>query len=200
MKKVTYLVLSLSLIIPTASTIGQTNNVSQPELDTGSIEAQFDYIINKSTKFRDFQLIRKPSILKVKARALDSIKTVRKDLVTANQSIQDNKSVISDLKQEVQVLKNEVNTISKDVDSISFMGADLSKTNYNMLVWALIIILLLGLIVFISMFKKSNIDTKTAQTNLNKLESDFEAFRKKAMLKEQEVMRKLQDEINKNNN
>ena len=43
-----------------------------------------------------------------------------------------------------------------------------------------------------------NIDTKTAHTSLEKLDSDFEAFRKKAMLKEQEVMRKLQDELNKN--
>ena len=69
-----------------------------------------------------------------------------------------------------------------------------------MIVWSLITALLLGLIVFISMFKKGSIDTKTAQSNLTKLNSDFEAFKKKAMLKEQEVMRKLQDELNKNTN
>jgi len=186
-------------LLITVSVFAQKNNVNQPELDTGTIEAQFDYIINKSTKFRDFQLIRKPSILKVKAHALDSIKTVRKDLVIANKSIHQNKETISELNKEVESLKSEVNSISEAVDSISFIGISLSKTNYNMIVWSLIVILLLGLVVFISMFKKSNIDTKTTQTNLNKLDSDFEAFKKKAMIKEQETMRKLQDELNKNN-
>ncbi|MGB0882516.1 MAG: hypothetical protein ACPGSO_06150 [Vicingaceae bacterium] len=188
------------LLIISAITFAQKNNVKQPELDTGTIEAQFDYIINKSTKFRDFQLIRKPSILKVKAHALDSIRTVRKDLTTANITIQGHQTKIKELGQKVNTLKDEVTTISKDVDSISFIGIQLSKTNYNMLVWSLIVILLLAAIVFFSMFKKSNIDTKSAQANVDKLESDFEAFRKKAMLKEQEIMRKLQDELNKNAN
>lgn len=197
MKKNTLTAVLLSTIL-TVSISAQNNNTVQPELDSGSIEAQFDYIINKSTKYKDFQLIRRASILKVKTHAIDSIGTARKNLFVANKSIQENKAIVSDLNKEVEDLKNEVNSISKAVDSISFMGMELSKTNYNIIVWSLIIVLLLGLITFISMFKKSNIDTKSSQTNLNKIESDFEAFRKKSMLKEQEIMRKLQDEINKN--
>ena len=197
MKKIVYLALMLTI---SASTFAQSNNIPQPELDSGTIEGQFDYIIEKSTKFRDFQLIRKPSILKIKANTLDSIKTIRKDLIVANTSIEQNKSTISQLETEVEGLKNEVTSISKDVDSISFMGVDLSKVNYNMIVWSLIIVLLLGLIVFISMFKKGNLDSTKTLSNLEKLENDFEAFRKKAMLKEQEVMRKLQDELNRNAN
>ncbi|NQX97381.1 MAG: hypothetical protein HRT73_05815 [Flavobacteriales bacterium] len=195
MKKITPFILTLLL---STSIFAQKKNVAQPELDSGTIEVQFDYIINKSSKFRDFQLIRKSSILKVKAHTLDSIKTTRKDLVIANKSIQQKKVIISELNKEVETLKNEIISISEDVDSISFIGMSLSKTNYNMIVWILITILLLGLITFITMFKKSNISTKSAQSNVSKLESDFEAFKKKAMIKEQETMRKLQNEINKN--
>ncbi|MBL4668855.1 MAG: hypothetical protein JKY30_06280 [Flavobacteriales bacterium] len=195
MKKTTPFILTLLL---STSIFAQKKNVAQPELDSGTIEVQFDYIINKSSKFRDFQLIRKSSILKVKAHTLDSIKTTRKDLVIASKSIQQKKVIISELNKEVETLKNEIISISEDVDSISFIGMSLSKTNYNMIVWILITILLLGLITFITMFKKSNISTKSAQSNVSKLESDFEAFKKKAMIKEQETMRKLQNEINKN--
>lgn len=195
MKKIIHFAFALVI---SSSAIAQKKNPKQPELDTGTIEAQFDYIIERSTKFRDFQLIRKPSILKIKAHALDSIKTVRNDLVIANKSINEFKGTIGELEAQVESLKTEVNTISKDVDSISFIGIDLSKANYNMLVWSLIVVLLLGLVAFISMFKKGNLDTKTAQSNLGKLDNDFESFKKKAMLKEQEVMRKLQDELNKN--
>ena len=193
MKKTIY----FAFLLTVSSSIFAQKKTNQPELNSGTIESQFDYIIEKSTKFRDFQLIREASLLKIKAHTLDSIKTVRKDLVTANKSITQNNSTINELGKEVEGLKSEVTLISKDVDSISFMGRNLSKINYNMITWSLILILLFGLIVFISLFKKTAIDTKTAQTNLNKLENDFEAFRKKAMLKEQEVMRKLQDELNK---
>jgi hypothetical protein len=39
--------------------------------------------------------------------------------------------------------------------------------------------------------------TKIAQDDLEKKDNDYESFRKKALIKEQETMRKLQDEINK---
>ena len=198
MKKVTYLVLTISLLTST-TLVSQKNNVTQPELDSGTIEQQFDYIINKSTKFKDFQLIRKTSILKVKAHTLDSIKSVQKDLSKVTISASTAKNNISLLESEVKTLQNEIEVISKDVDSISFLGMPLSKTGYNSIVWSIIGILLAGLLAFIFLFKKSNIVTKRSQNNLEKTNNDFEAFRKKALLKEQETMRKLQNEINKNN-
>jgi len=195
MKKIISFAFMLTI---SASTFAQSNKANQPELDSGTIESQFDYIIKKSTRFKDFQLIRRPSILKIKAHTLDSIKTAHEYLVTANKSLAQNNETIRDLEREVEELKSKVTSISKDVDSISFAGINLSKISYNMITWSIILILLFGFIAFTSIFKKGVIDTKTAKTNLNKLENDFESFRKKAMLKEQEVMRKLQNELNKN--
>ena len=191
---VTFTVLNLI----TSSVIGQNKNIAQPELDSGTIEQQFDYIITKSTKFKEFQLIRKVSILKVKAHTLDSLKTVKKDLVTANKSISQIKGKIGQLQSEVITLKDEIETISTAVDNISFLGTPLSKSAYNSVVWSIIVVLLLALIVFIAQFKKSNMVTKRTNNDLSKIEIEFESFKKKAMKKEQEVMRKLQDEINKN--
>lgn len=170
----------------------------QPELTSGTIEQQFDYIITKSSKFRDFQLIRKTSILKVKAHTLDSIKTVRAELNSANKSTVQLKASINLLESEVQTLKTEIETISKEIDSISLFGLSLSKTSYNTILWSIIIVLLLTLIFFIAKFKNSSLVTVRAKNNMDKIENEFEAFRKKAMVKEQETMRKLQNEINKN--
>ena len=197
MKKI-FLVTLTVLCLVSISVTGQNKNIAQPELDSGTIEQQFDYIITKSSKFKDFQLIRKTSILKVKAHALDSIKTVRKDLITANNSISQIEGNISQLESEIQTLKNEIETISSAVDSISLFGTPLSKPAYNTVVWSIIVVLLLALIIFIAQFKKSNTVTKRTKNDLSKIEIEFEAFRKKAMKKEQETMRKLQDEVNKN--
>ena len=80
------------LTLFSSSLIGQNKkkNIVQPELDSGTIEQQFDYIITKSSTFKDFQLIRKTSILKVKDHTLDSLKILKNDLIQANKSITKN--------------------------------------------------------------------------------------------------------------
>ncbi len=195
MKKITFLVLSLSLF--TTSVVAQENKNKQPELDSGTVEQQFDYIINKSTEFKEFQLIRKTSILKVKAHVLDSAKTLRAALNNLNRTTAEANNKVSELTSEVERLKAENESIAVDINSISFIGMSLSKTAYNSFVWIVIFILLAVLAAFMFLFKKSHVLTKSAQDDLEKITSDFETFRKKALIKEQETMRKLQDEINK---
>lgn len=195
MKKVTYIVLAISLITTAAN--AQKKSEIQPELNSGNIEQQFDYIINKSTSYKAFQLIRKTSILKVKSNAMDSITLATYNLVEAKKSEKEAVKTVAELKAEVKNLNLQIETISKDVDSISFLGMPLSKTAYNSLVWLIIVALFSGLLIFMFLFKKSNLTTKSAVSNLEKVDLDFENFRKKALTKEQETMRKLQDEINK---
>ena len=167
MKKVTYLVLSITLL--TTSVNAQKKSVAQPELDSGTIEQQFDYIINKSTKFKDFQLIRKTSILKVKSHTLDSVKMIRTELVEANSSAIDANKNADLLETKVQTLNAQIESITKNIDSISFLGMELSKSAYNSFVWILIAVLLSGLLAFIFLFKKGHIATKDDQNNLDKV-------------------------------
>ena len=198
MRRLAHLFIVLSFLVST-SLVGQTKKIAQPELESGTIEEQFDYIITKSSKFKEFQLIRKTSILKVKAHALDSIKKNREDFIKANKSVEQIEGTISKLETEVLDLKNEIESISVAIDSISFFGTPLSKSAYNTLVWSIIGVLLLILIVLLLRFKSNSSATKNAKYEYEKIDSEFEAFRKKSLKKEQETMRKLQDEINKNN-
>ncbi|MGB0887353.1 MAG: hypothetical protein ACPGSL_04460 [Vicingaceae bacterium] len=195
MKKVTYLVLAISLIASSAK--AQKKADTQAELDSGTVEQQFDYIINKSTSFKDFQLIRRTSIHKVKLHTLDSLKTVRSELKEANSKVVQYNNDANSLKTEVKSLNTQIETLTNDVNSISFIGMPLSKTAYNGIVWFIIASLIAGLLIFMFLFKKSNSTTKLAVNDLEKVNDDFEAFRKKALVKEQEIMRKLQNEINK---
>lgn len=195
----TILITITFLIFTATSSIGQNNNVAQPELESGTIEEQFDYIITKSTKFKEFQLIRKTSILKVKAHALDSLKTARKNLAAANTSSNEYQTTIRSLETEVKTLKEDIETISVNVDSISFLGSSLSKSAYNSIVWTLIVCLSLFLVIIIARLKSNVSITKTSKSDLEKIEIELDKFKKNALKKEQEIMRKLQDEINKNN-
>lgn len=190
--------LFLATVISISNLSAQNKTVAQPELESGTIESQFDYIITKSTSFKDFQLIRKPSILKVKSNALDSLRKIRKELTKSNGQVAGLKHEITSLKNEVTNLKAEIEGISEDKDSINFLGKNMDKTAYVSMMWIVVAVLLIALIFFVLRFKNSFSTIKQTKFELEKIESEYEEHRKKALKKEQELMRKLQDEINKN--
>ncbi len=179
-------------------------NIKQPELDSGTIENQFNYILTKSSAFKEFQLIRKTSLLKVKSHVLDSLKTIRKELVSANQSTPKFELKIKVLEKEVAELKKEnlsvSENINENINTISLFGFNINKSYYNLIVCGIIITLLLLLIIIIIRFKSYQFKTFKTAEEIAKVESEFESYRKNFLKKEQEIMRKLQDEINKNSN
>ena len=197
MKFKSTLILIFALVISTSG-FSQGKSVTQPELASGTIESQFNYIIEKSTSFKDFQLIRKGSILKVKANTLDSLKKVRKEFINSNGQVSALNQQISSLQSEVGSLKTEIEEISEDKDSINFLGKNMDKTAYVSMMWVVVAILLIALTFFVLRFKSSFSTIKQTKFELDKIDTEYEEHRKKALKKEQELMRKLQDEINKN--
>jgi membrane protein insertase Oxa1/YidC/SpoIIIJ len=193
-----FLIPIIFLILVSTTINGQNSNNAQPELESGTIENQFDYILKQSTKWKEFQLIRKTSLLKVKDHVLDSLKTIRKDIVSTSNTTSRLKLKINILEKEVANLKNQISTISEGKDSINFFGALVSKTSYNLIVWSIIILLSLTLIIILLKFKSKQSTTSRMKNELTKIENEYESYRKKSLKKEQEIMRKLQDEINKN--
>ena len=188
------------MILVSVRMFSQTNEQqTQIALDTGTIENRFDYIINKSSSFKEFQLIRKTSILRVKKHVLDSLSIVQKELKLSEGEKEELQSKIEELKAEITTLTTEKEEISKNVESINLLGMPINKTSYSTIVWGIIFILLATLSFFVYQFSNHHKVTASLKNELAKEQSDFEAFRKRALVKEQEVMRKLQDEINKNN-
>jgi len=164
----------------------------------GTITEQFDYIITKSTRFKEFQLIRKTSILKVKQHTLDSLKNVEKQLATTKSEIPPLQQEITSLQADLQAVNKKIETVNLEKESINFLGALINKSLYQTIMWVIIAVLLSGLAFFVYSFKNSNSVTAKTKESLIKLEEDFEAFKKRSLEKEQKIMRKLQDEINKN--
>ena len=66
--------------------------------------------------------------------------------------------------------------------------------------WSIISILLLSLGLFIFKFRNSNVITKDARNKLVEVEEEFDRHRQKTIEEQQQLRRKLQDEINKNRN
>ena len=89
------------------------------------------------------------------------------------------------------------NNLNSQISTINFLGIQLKKGTFKTLLFSIIGILVLLLLFFIFKFKQSNSVTLQTKAKLKDIEDEYDEHRKRALEREQKVMRRLQDELNK---
>ncbi|MBL4744892.1 MAG: tRNA (guanine-N1)-methyltransferase [Flavobacteriaceae bacterium] len=195
-KNILYAILLLSISI-NAQTITQTKEVKQ-SLDNGTIENQFNFLIKKSGSFKEFKVIKKTWVFKMKGNVLDSIKVFNTKVFAQQKEISEQLNTINELNIEVSEVTKKLENVNLDKDSMQLFGTNMDKKAYNSLLWSIIGGLVLVAGIFIFKYNNSNQITSTANTKLADLEEEFTQHRASAIEREQKVRRQLQDELNKN--
>ena len=170
------------------------------ENTVNSIENQFDNIYRTSSTYQNYKVISRDRFNTLKSSVLDSLKVYSTSLSAKEKTITAKGLEIESLKKELAETNIKLEEAISKGNSFSFLGVEIAKGTYNLMVWALVGVLLAGLIHFIYQFAKSNTTTKTALTDLEEVENEFEAHRKRTLEREQKLRRQLHDEINKNRN
>tara|TARA_R110001583_G_scaffold31942_8_gene108865 strand:+ start:870 stop:1490 length:621 start_codon:yes stop_codon:yes gene_type:complete len=201
MKSVKYLFIlaSIFFISPTLFAQNDDDNLS---LNEGTIDNQFEYVLKKSGDFRGtngqmYEAVKRNMFLTLKAHTIDSLKTIQEKLGSLNNTVEAQLKEIDGLKSSLSSTQSTLDATNSEKNSMSLLGAQMSKTSYNVLMWTIIAGLLSLLLFFIYKFKNSNVVTKNAKHALAEIEEEFEEHRKTALEREQKVRRQLQDEINK---
>jgi len=181
------------------------NNTDGLSLNEGSIDSQFEYVLKKSGNFKGsngqaYEAVKQSWLIALRTHALDSIKIIRKNLNKTREVVKSQANEIESLKLNLSNTKKSLESTNTEKNNMSLFGLQMSKANYNILMWSIIGLLLVLLLFFIYKFKNSNAITKTAKLNLEEIELKFEEHRKVALEREQKVRRQLQDEINKQKN
>ena len=196
MNKIKYL--AVFSFLSTATLFAQTeNDEDKLSLNSGTIDNQFEYAIQRSNNYQDYKVIKKTWLYTLKAHTLDSLNAIQKNLNDTKAVVNTQAKEIDNLKASLSETQNTLNETNLEKDSMSLFGIQMSKGSYNVLMWSIIGGLLVLLVVFIYKFKNSNIITTEARKALSEIEEEFEEHRKVALEREQKVRRQLQDEINK---
>lgn len=177
----------------------QDNTEIQPsETLNGTLEQQFDYVYKKSNNYETYRVVSKKHFEHLKKSSIDSVKIYKNEISTLNSKLASETQERSNLTQELNNLKESFSKVSKEKDSVSFFGITLNNNLFNIIVLGAYIFLILFLVLFVMKFKKAKSESKVAIENLSKVEDEYVDYKRKAMEKEQQLGRKLQDEINKN--
>lgn len=199
MKLLTFSTLILSLTLALQSVNAQAETQKEKlSLTSGTIDSQFEYLIQKSGKYQDYKVVKRTWLYTLKANTLDTLKVAQKNLTEIQNTISKQSKEIKTLKNDLSDTKIALTTIGEEKDSMALFGTQMSKASYNVLMWSIIGALFLLLIFFIYKFKNSDSITNKAQLKLKDVEQEYEEHRRIALEREQKVRRQLQDEINKN--
>ena len=192
-KKKLMRVLLLLLLIHTA------NIASAQEFreEINSIDNQFDKIYKKATNYKNYKVILKEQYLNLKSNVLDSLKDSKRLILEIENRLHTKNSTLKKTKEQLVSAEFNLKEVIQKANSMTFMGVQLNKTSYNLLLWLLIIFLTSTSVYFIFKFKKSMTITKEAQRVLLENEKALEIHQKKSLVREQKLRRQLQDEINK---
>lgn len=168
--------------------------------DDNSIENQFINVIDKSNNYKEYKVIKKSEIEVLRQNVIDSIEALDADIIYLQGEIEKQKSEIELLTQNLNATKSNLATSIEKESGIEVFGIVTQKATYNAVLWSIIIglITILGFVFY--RYKNSNAITKSTLSKLSDVEASFDSHRKKTLVNEQLLRRKLQDEINKNRN
>jgi hypothetical protein len=200
MKLLKFSILVLLLIFGSTSLIAQEKQ--KQSINDGSIDDQFEFVIKKSSNWRDekgqsYEVIKRPLMLTLKSHTSDSIKAIQNKLETTKNIVSTQLNEINQLKANLEKTKDTLAITNTEKNSMSLLGLQMNKTSYNLLMWTIISVLLVFFLMFVYKFNNSNRVTKLAKNNLADVEEEFEEHRRNALEREQKVRRQLQDELNK---
>ncbi|NND64295.1 MAG: tRNA (guanine-N1)-methyltransferase [Flavobacteriaceae bacterium] len=162
-----------------------------------TLEEQFTDVFDKSNRFEDYKVIKIYKLNSLRKNVNDSLAAIEQELETANAEIGTQNSEISKLKQDVSSLQSQLATSQSKEDGIYLFGSLIKKSTYKTTMWSIIVVLILLALFLLFRFRNSNSVTKSANLKLAEIEEEFESHRQRTLEREQQLRRKLQDEINK---
>jgi hypothetical protein len=163
----------------------------------GTLDKQFDYVLQRSNNYQDYKVVKKDYILLLKKNSIDSSNRFKKELIAIKEQVASHDNEVKILKDTLATTKVELEKLQSAQNNILFLGAPVSKTNYNLIMWGIVVGLFLFLFLLFFQMRNAKIIAKEAKEASDKVESDFEDYKQKALEKEQKLGRQLQDEINK---
>ena len=185
------------LILPGSLPVKGQDSPPPLSLNDSPLEGQFQYVYRNSSDYEEYKMIKRWQFNRLKTHVLDTISGLRQDILDQAETIAGKDILIDSLKADKSELQTNLETAIREKDALAILGISMQKTTYNSIVWSIIAILTAGLVLLALLFKRSNIVTVSTRSDLSELKMEFEAFRKRALEREEGIVRKYHNELNK---
>lgn len=162
-----------------------------------TLERQFEHMYSTSSNYKEYKVVKKEAMLQFKQNALDSLKTQSAEVVKLQNNNGKQLQEIQKLQNELSVLKEELSLVIANKESFRFLGISISKTTYSLITWGLITLLTFAFLVLLYKYNSANKTATDCRLKLEETDEEFLQFKQRSMEREQQLNRKLLDEIKK---
>ncbi|WP_109832132.1 hypothetical protein [Reichenbachiella versicolor] len=162
-----------------------------------NIQDQFNTFYDKETNtWQEYRMMKMPKLK-------EFWEVVSDTLALKDQSIKSGLEQVAKLEADVKSRDTRIAELETQLtesmslnDSISFIGMNMSKIAYTIIVWSIIVALAVAVIVVYLMFMRSNVVTKKVQKAYNSLETEYAEHRDRARESQVKLKRELQTALN----
>lgn len=185
------LFLSLSLVFCFLS------QAQKPETTPNNIDAQFQRLMEKSSTYKEYKVIKQASINELRNNTNELIKNLNENISSLETAITAKDNTIRSLEEKLTQTNDELSNVKTKKNTMNFLGIQTNKWVYNTIIWSMLLFIGFLFVAMSLKFKRSNAITKTAKKELEIVEKELEDLRHKSIEKVQKLGRELQDERNK---
>lgn len=155
---------------------GQTS--MPPELSTGSIKEQLNYIEQKTRIYEFYRAVREDMFQKMKTNISDTLMASGNNILMLKAERSELKNTIDSLNSTLESTKSSLEEMTRTKDSIKVLGLEINKTSYNSVMWIFIAGLLVILTLGFLAFRRNLTLTSSRKNELDEMKTEFEAYRK----------------------
>ena len=166
-------------------------------MDSTSMEAQLNYIQERTRVYDNYRAIREDVFLKLKRNVADTIRENRLEIADLNSKITEKDSQIETLNTDLTRTKTERDDAIRNKDSFSFLGMQMNKSLYSSILWFIILGLVVLALIMFFLFKRSHQVTREVKEHLEILQEEFEQYRKSSREKYEKLVVSHHNEIMK---
>lgn len=164
-------------------------------LDTLTIEEQFDYLFERSSRYEQYKVIREVWLNQYMENLGDTVSGLRNNIADNKATIAQKDNEISSLNESLSKTQADLDDAIKERNSFDIFGLKIDKITYNFIMWVIIAALAFLLVVGYLLYKRSHAVTREAVKRSEELQKEYDDFRNNSRLKMEKVKRDHLNEI-----
>lgn len=166
-------------------------------LDSALLEAQLDYVRENTRVYNDYRAIRDDIFLKLQRNVKDTLNATRLDVEQLNSKLTERNFQIEKLNTDLARTNNEKDEAIRNRDSLSFIGIQMNKGLYNVIMWFIILGLAALAALMVVLFRRAHHVTREVKEELQSTQEEFEVHRKTSREKYEKLVVSHHSEIMK---
>jgi beta-lactamase regulating signal transducer with metallopeptidase domain len=162
-----------------------------------SLEIQFEEMVDESNRYQKFRVVPYEWLMSFQGNLKDTVAADLKMVSELQSEISDQAATIKNQELVITEKEEEVTTLTGEKDGISLLGTQMSKATYSAILWGIIGILLAAMLFFMARGRYAVTSSNSLEAANRELTDELDQSRKQRLKVEQDLRRKLQDEINR---